>query len=174
MVQLRSKDLGDGAYLDLARALSADCRAHGVPFVVNDRVDIAAIIAADGLHLGQEDLAIADARVLVGPMSIGASSHDLAQAEAAARAGADLIAFGPVFATGTKVDAEPVVGMAGLVQAIRAVAQPLIAIGGMTVERAAAAAQAGATYVAAIGALCGADDPEGAARAMHRAAGGRR
>jgi thiamine-phosphate pyrophosphorylase len=121
------------------------------------------------LHLGQDDLPIAEARRFFrGP--IGVSTHDLAQLTRAIADGADLVGFGPVFATSTKKNPDPVVGLDGLAAACRAATVPVVAIGGIDRERARACFDAGAALVAAIGATCGADDPEAAARALHEVA----
>ena len=96
IVQLRAKRLDDMAFLEIAKRIRSACTHAGVPFVVNDRADIARLVRADGLHLGQDDFSIADARRVVGDMQIGVSTHTLEQAEAANEEGADLIAFGPL------------------------------------------------------------------------------
>jgi thiamine-phosphate diphosphorylase len=103
MIQLRDKTGNLRDLLPQARAIQARCRARGAVFIVNDRVDLALAADADGAHVGQEDLPAACARLLLGPKRLlGVSTHDPGQAEAAQRAGADYIGFGPMFATGTK------------------------------------------------------------------------
>lgn len=175
VLQLRHKGPGrDRELVGVARRLASRCRRAGAPFVINDRPDLARIVDADGLHLGQGDLTVGDARRVVGSMAVGVSTHDEAQARAAVESGADLIGFGPVFETRTKADPEPVVGLELLSAVCRAVPVPVVAIGGIDLEGAALAARAGARLVAAISALCAADDPGAAARAIHRAAGGHR
>ncbi len=172
-LQLRVKEgLGDRDLLAMAREVRSRCSRAAVPFVMNDRADLARVVDADGLHLGQEDLSVADARRVVGAMPIGVSTHDEAQADRAVEAGADLIGFGPVFETTTKNDPDPVVGLEALSRVCARVRVPVVAIGGMDVERARGAARAGARLVAAVSAVCAAADPTAAARAMHRAAGG--
>lgn len=171
-LQLRVKDGPDAAHLGLARRLGLRCRAAGVPFVMNDRADLAVLADADGLHLGQDDISVADARGIVGNREIGLSTHDSAQADAARAAGADLIAFGPVFDTTSKENPDPTVGLEALRAICRAAGPPVVAIGGISVERAPAIRAAGASYGAVIRAVCGADDPESAARALHAALGG--
>jgi thiamine-phosphate pyrophosphorylase len=153
IVQLRAKRLDDVAFLKIAKRIRSACAHAGVPFVVNDRADIARLVRADGLHLGQDDLSIEDARRVVGDMQIGVSSHTLEQAEAADKEGADLIAFGPVFATKTKENPDPVVGLGTLEAVCRSVSRPVVAIGGITPENAVETLQAGARYIAAISAL---------------------
>ena len=112
MVQLRAKKLDDESFLEIAKRIRSACSHAGVPFVVNDRADIARLVHADGLHLGQDDLSIEEARRVVSDMQIGISTHTLEQAVAAQTQGADLIAFGPVFETRTKENPDPVVGLA--------------------------------------------------------------
>lgn len=153
MLQLRAKELDDEGFLEIAKRIRSACAHAEVPFVINDRPDIARLVRADGLHLGQGDASIDDARKVVGHMPIGLSTHDLRQATEADRKGADLIAFGPVFATQTKKDPDPVVGVERLGAVCRAVSRPVVAIGGITPENAAQALDAGARYVAVISAL---------------------
>jgi thiamine-phosphate pyrophosphorylase len=153
MLQLRAKRLDDRSFVELAKRVRTACAEAAVPFVVNDRADIARLVAADGLHLGQDDLPVGDARRVIGKMQIGVSTHDLEQAIQAERDGADLIAFGPVFGTTTKENPDPVVGLDGLAEVCRAVSRPVVAIGGITPENAAETLRAGARYVAAISAL---------------------
>ncbi|MBX3269221.1 MAG: thiamine phosphate synthase [Sandaracinaceae bacterium] len=171
-LQLRAKDGADRARLALAERLRARCAAAGVPFVVDDRADLAALVGADGLHVGLDDLPIAAARRIVGGIEIGRSSHDPAQARQAERDGADLVAFGPVFETASKSAPDPVVGLDALAAVCAGARRPVVAIGGITLERAPAIRDAGAAFGAVISALCAADDPELAARALHHALGG--
>ncbi len=168
MLQLRDKRGDDAETVRLARALREVTRDK-VPFVVNDRVDIALMCDAEGVHLGQDDMSLADARKIAGSLCIGISTHDHAQALAAAEAGADLIGLGPVFATATKENPDPVVGLALLADVVKAVSIPVVAIGGVDVERSTKAYGAGAHLCAAISAVTRADSPREAARAMHRA-----
>jgi thiamine-phosphate pyrophosphorylase len=172
ILQLRWKNGHDRDCLTLARRLSERCASAGVPFVVDDRPDIAVCAGAAGLHLGQDDLPIADARRIVGTMAIGRSTHDEAQAKAAVDEGADVVAFGPIFETASKERPDPTVGLDRLAALCRECPRPVVAIGGIDLERAASVARAGARWGAAIGALGLAEDPEQAARALHRALGG--
>ena len=168
MLQLRMKQ-GSGTdreHAQLARALRARARAAAVPFVVNDRADLALLVDADGLHLGQDDLSVADARVLLGARQVGVSTHSLEQARQAVRDGADLIGFGPVFDTQTKERPDPTVGLAALTEVCRAAGLPVVAIGGLTAQRAREAYAAGATWVAAISAVTQASDVVAAARSF--------
>ncbi len=173
VLQLRAKRGTDDDWVALAHALQARCARAEVPFVVNDRIELALRTGASGLHLGQTDLPIEQARALCGPaVAIGLSTHDLQQARAAAARGADLIGFGPVFATQSKRDASPVVGVTGLREACRAVAIPVVGIGGIDETNAQAVADAGARFGAAISALCGAEEPAAAAARLHAALAG--
>lgn len=153
VVQLRAKRLDDVAFLEVAKRVGSACSHAGVPFVINDRADIARMVGADGLHLGQDDLSIEEARRVVRNMQIGVSTHSLEQAVNAEAEGADLIALGPVFETNTKENPDPVVGLQMLETVCRTVSRPVVAIGGITPENAARTLDAGARYVAAISAL---------------------
>ncbi|MBI5481333.1 MAG: thiamine phosphate synthase [Deltaproteobacteria bacterium] len=163
-LQLRHKHAPAGVLLECARAVAPLCRAAGVPFIVNDRLDVALLAGADAVHLGQEDLPLAAARRLAPGLRVGVSTHNLEQARAAAAAGADYLGFGPVFATATKEHPDPVVGLEGLRAACAAVGVPVVAIGGLTAGTAGAAIAAGAAAVAVIGAVVEAEDVEAAAR----------
>jgi thiamine-phosphate pyrophosphorylase len=153
MVQLRAKQLDDVAFLRIATRVRSACAHAKVPFVVNDRADIASLVRADGLHLGQDDLSVDDARRVVGDMPIGVSTHDLEQAVRAEAEGADLIAFGPIFETKTKQNPDPVVGLRTLEKVCQTVSRPVVAIGGITPQNAVEALHAGARYIAVISAL---------------------
>ena len=152
-VQVRAKRLEDFAFLELAKRIRSACTHAGVPFVVNDRADIARMVQADGLHLGQDDLSIADARRVVGDMQIGMSTHNPEQALCADREGADLIAFGPVYETRSKENPDPVVGLESLGEICASVSRPVVAIGGITPENAAKTLEVGPRYLAVISAL---------------------
>jgi thiamine-phosphate pyrophosphorylase len=165
-LQLRAKSGSDRRQLALARALVERCRAVQVPFWINDRLDLGLLVDADGVHLGQDDVPIADARRIYRGL-LGTSTHSLAQARAAVDEGADVIGFGPVFATRSKQNPDPVVGVRGLAEVCMAVKVPVIAIGGIDRAHARDVAIGGATYAAAIGALCLAEDPRAAAKALH-------
>ncbi len=168
VLQLRAKRLEDVDRLGLGRKMASLARAHHVPFVFDDRVDMALLCDADGVHLGQRDLPVQAARRLAPSLHVGRSTHDLNQVDEALASGADAIAFGPVFPTSSKEGADPVVGLRGLREAAERIgaSRPLIAIGGLTPSRARAAAEHGARMVAVIGALSKADDPERAVRAF--------
>jgi len=169
LLQLRLKDASSGALLESAHAIRALTRQHGARFIVNDRPDIARAATADGVHLGQDDIPVAAARRVLGPGPlIGISTHEVAQAEAAAASGADYVGVGPIYATQSKEGALLPRGIA-LVRAVRAaVAVPLVAIGGITADTARAVRDAGADSVAMIGALVRAPDVADAVRTVLR------
>ncbi len=129
-------------------------------FIVNDRCDVAKAVGADGVHLGQEDLPLVDARAILGSGKlIGVSTHSLAQALEAEKAGADYIGFGPIFQTTTKENPDPVVGVGGLREVRARVRIPIVAIGGITAQNVADVMNAGADGAAAISAILAAPDP---------------
>ena len=163
-VQLREKQLSSRDFLAQARALMAALAPHGVPLVINDRVDIALACGAQGVHLGQSDMPIADARALLPPpVFIGWSVETPHDVERARTLPVDYLGVSPVFATTTKTDAAPPWGLTGL-QAVRAVTDlPLVAIGGIHAGNAASVLQAGADSLAVVSAILAAPDPQAAA-----------
>lgn len=171
VMQLRAKRLAAGDLEALARSMLQICSARGVPFVVNDHAELASRIGAAGVHLGQSDAPIERVRERTGAqLRIGLSTHDLQQARDAHSRGADLIGFGPVFATRSKLNPDPLVGLEGLREVCRTVCVPVVAIGGIGLHNAQAVAACGPALIAAIGALCSASDPRAAASALHQAA----
>jgi thiamine-phosphate pyrophosphorylase len=162
--QLRAKELPPRELLPLARELRSITRALEALLIVNDRADIALAADADGVHLGQEDLPLAAARRLMGRKLVGLSTHDLAQAVAAEREGADYIGFGPVFATKTKETGYGERGLEMLGRVRAAVSLPIVAIGGITEENVRGVWRAGADAAAMISELANAPDPEAKAR----------
>ncbi|MBN2231561.1 MAG: thiamine phosphate synthase [Deltaproteobacteria bacterium] len=160
IVQCRRKSGNDRDFLARAEALAKLCRVRRVPFIVNDRPDIALLNGADGLHLGQDDLPIAAARRVVGDrMVIGRSTHTLEQAVVAAAEGADYIGFGPIFPTSGKENPDPVVGIDGLAAVLRAVTVPVVAIGGIDESNIGAVAATGVPAIAVIRAILARRDP---------------
>ena len=163
LLQIRAKHLAADAYLALVDEMAADAGAAGATLIVNDRVDIARA-AGLGVHLGQDDLSVAEARAVLGPDAVvGLSTHTPAQLALALTQAISYVAYGPVFATATKANPDPVVGLHGLAEASAAASAaglPLVAIGGITLATAAAVRAAGATGVAVIAdLLAGPDDP---------------
>jgi len=175
-LQLRAKSAGAREALAAARALAPLCARAGVPFYVNDRPDLALLAGATGVHVGGDDLPVADVRRFAPALGTGRSTHRPDELDAGLATGADYVAFGPVFATSTKRDASPVTGLAALAEAARRCRErgvPLVAIGGVTLDNAARVRDAGATAAAVISALA---VPDGRltshARALHLALGG--
>lgn len=167
LFQYRDK-LADGrTYLEKARALSAVCRELGVWLLLNDRVDIAALVDCDGVHLGQNDLPTADARFLLGPgKSIGRSTHNVDQARQACADGADYINIGPVFPTATKDTPVSPVGLE-MVREVTAIATvPVTTMGGISQANASDVIGAGADRVAVVTAITQAPDIAEAARRL--------
>ena len=151
LIQLREKMASPREFYEASLAAMKVARALGVRIIINDRVDIAVAVAADGVHLGQDDLPPDRARNLLGPRAlIGFSTHNLKQALEADSMAVDYIAFGPVFATSTKENPDPVVGLDLLAEIKSRVSKPLVAIGGITLERAVSVIEAGADSLAVI------------------------
>lgn len=163
MIQLREKEWPSGRVLPLAEKLRAACAAAGATFIVNDRVDLALAVVADGVHLGQDDLPARAARPLLRPgMILGISTHSVEQARAAQADGADYVAVGSMFATTSKADFQ-LVGP-DLMRKLRGeIRVPLVGIGGITPDNVSEVIQAGADGVAVISAVCAAADPKAAA-----------
>ncbi|WP_290818694.1 thiamine phosphate synthase [Halovivax sp.] len=165
VVQLRDKDRSARERYELGRELRELTAAAGVPLIVNDRVDLARAIDADGVHVGQSDLPVSVARELLGPDAIvGCSAWRVEEAEAAERAGADYLGTGAVYGTSSK-DVEPEkdgIGPEGVAAVVDAVDVPVFGIGGITRENAAPVIEAGATGVAVISEITAAEDPTAA------------
>jgi len=169
IVQLRAKGVDDRRYLELAREARDAARAAGVLFVVNDRPDIARIVGADGVHIGQEDLPPDVVRQLLPTGIVGLSTHTVPQLEVAATQPVDYVAVGPVFATRSKVDHDPVVGVDLVRRARKLVNKPLVAIGGITRANVREVSAAGADGVAVISELLLSQDFEAASRMLRAA-----
>ena len=167
IVQLREKELADDALVAVARVFRSFCDEHGALFILNDRPDLVAAALADGVHVGQGDVPVAQARAVVGADAlVGLSTHSLAEIRSAN--GADYIGVGPVWATPTK-PGRPAVGL-DLVRAAAAEATvPFFAIGGIDLGNAAAVVAAGATRLSVRRAISSAEDPEAAARRFRHA-----
>lgn len=155
LVQLREKKLPALDFYHNAKAALVVAAERGLRVIVNDRVDVALAVRAAGVHLGQDDIPPEAARNLLGDEAIiGYSTHNVAQAVAAAALPVDYLALGPIFDTGTKTNPDPVVGLEGLRAVRQAIgAMPLVAIGGITEANVAVVIEAGADSVAVIGAL---------------------
>jgi thiamine-phosphate pyrophosphorylase len=161
--QLRVKTSETGVFYELASTLAPVIHAAGGLFIVNDRCDVALAVGADGVHLGQEDLPVAEARALLGPaMLIGISTHNLVQALEAEALGADYLGFGPIFPSPTKRHPEPVVGIERLREVRVRVRLPIVAIGGINAANIRMVADAGSDAPAVLSAVLAAPDPTGA------------
>lgn len=173
MVQLRAKSLTDREIMALGGGLISLCREYGAAFLMNDRVDLALALGADGVHLGVDDLPIEEARRIVPPsFVIGFSPDtDLQTIDSAAR-GASYLGVGPVFGTASKTDAGEAIGTDVLAHRARISGLPTIGIGGVTVDNASSVIDAGACGVSVIGAILRADDPRHAAEALRNAVDG--
>ena len=169
LVQLREKTLPDGELVAVARRLAAACGRAGALFVLNDRPDLAAACEADGVHVGQDDVAPAEARRLAGAgRFVGLSTHSPAQIAAAHDAGVDYIGVGPVWETATK-PGRPAVGLELVAEAARSARLPWFAIGGIDLANVAQLREAGATRLAVVRAIRDTADPEVAARSFRSA-----
>lgn len=168
VVQLRCKDAPAGQVLEVARRLVALASGRAL-VIVNDRADLALLAGADGVHLGDEDLPVAEARALLGPdLLVGRSTRTLADGVAALAAGADHVGFGPIFATATKAIAAPPRGLGMLREVAAGLPAPVVAIGGIDLHTIGEVAAAGAAAAALIGAIF--EAPEPAAEAARLAA----
>ena len=170
-VQLREKELSPAALLEEARALAKLCHARHVPFVVDDNVEVALAAGADGVHVGQSDMAARRARALLGPDKIlGVSAHNAAEALAAQADGADYLGCGAAFVTGTKLDAHPVT--AETTRAVTAAVNiPVVAIGGIEESNILQLQGRGLAGVAVVSAIFAAQDPEAASRRLYELSG---
>ena len=165
-VQLRCKNRSDRAFLDLAKSLRKLTAAHNALFIINDRLDVALASEADGLHVGVDDMPVADARRLAPHLVIGYSPERDDQVLAAASDGASYLGVGPVFGTATKHDAGAAIGLQTISRRAALAGIPVIGIGGITHENAASVVVAGAVGVAVVSAISMQADPEVAARSL--------
>lgn len=165
LLQYRNKNASTRELFEASKRLASLLIPQGVTFFVNDRADVAALAGASGVHVGQEDLEVEEARSVIGAGKlVGVSTHNLEQFERAAATSADYIAVGPLFATSTKANPDPVVGTDFLRQVRPLTDKPIVAIGGITLDRAAEAIRAGADSVAVISDILLAPDPGKRAR----------
>lgn len=167
IIQYREKELAAREALETGLELRKLTREFGVPFIVNDRVDWALALEADGVHLGRSDMPIPIARRLLGPRAIiGATGNTETEIRARLSEGADYLGVGAIFPTATKPDHSSVIGFLGLAALCRAVRAPLIAIGGLNLENAHLATKSGATGVAVVQALWSQADIQAATAAL--------
>jgi thiamine-phosphate pyrophosphorylase len=173
MVQLRDDETAAPELIELARRLRGILAPAGVPLIVNNRLDVTLAAGAGGLHVGQADAPPAEVRARLGPEPIlGLSITDPAQLAAVDPTLVDYLGVGPIFATSTKPEAAPAMGLSGLVATRAGAALPIVAIGGVDATNAAAVIRAGADGVAVVSAICAADDPLAAAASLLRAVEG--
>lgn len=164
LIQYRAKHSSAREYFDTCKSLVARLASTKARFIVNDRPDIAAIVGAGGVHVGQDDLSADEARRICGPeLWVGVSAHNLDQVRAANSTSANYITVGPIFATSTKERPDPVVGVSFIREARNLTRKPMVAIGGITLQNAAAVYESGADCIAVARGIISAPDP--AARA---------
>jgi thiamine-phosphate pyrophosphorylase len=171
VIQLREKTMSKREKLDLGRAIRNLTTHEGVLFIVNDDIDLALILEADGVHLGQDDIPIQYARPLMKDKIIGISTHSLDQAREAIDSGADYIGIGPAFKTETKIKADPVVGVDLILEAEGLSSVPVIAIGGIGEENIDSLVSKGIKRVAIISDILCSKDIEAKARALKKKLG---
>jgi thiamine-phosphate pyrophosphorylase len=168
-VQLREKDCSTREFIRQAIEIKDFLKARGVPLIINDRVDVAQAVEADGVHLGQTDMPLEIAKkILGGSMIIGISAESLEDALEAEKGGADYLGVSPIFATPTKTDTAPPLGLEGLRSIRKAVKIPLVGIGGLNRQNSAAVIQSGGDGVAVVSAIVAAADPAKAAGELKR------
>lgn len=167
MIQLRDKKLSSNELLEIACAVAKLCQSKNIRFIVNDRVDIALLSDADGVHLGEEDLSVWEARKILGSRKIiGATAHHLERAQELEKEGADYIGFGHIFPTSSKEKNTPPQGIAELKKVCLTLKIPIIAIGGIGKTNLNEVLEAGPHGIAVISAVCGEQNPEKATRAL--------
>lgn len=162
IIQLRDKTSSKRVVLEKARALRELTKKYNVPFIINDHIDVALAVDADGIHLGQDDLPLEEARKIVGPNKIiGISTHHIDEARAAEAGGADYIGVGPIFPTKSKKDVVDPVTTAYIEQVVKEINIPFVAIGGIKKHNVDQVLKAGATRICMISEIVGADDVKG-------------
>ncbi len=168
-VQLREKNCSTREFIDEARAIKPLLKEKSIPLIINDRIDVALAVEADGVHLGQNDMAIDLARKICGPgLLIGISAESIDDALNAERDGADYIGISPVFATATKTDTALPLGLEGVRKMRELVHIPLVGIGGIDHRNAASVIGAGADGIAVVSAIVSAADPQAAAKQLRQ------
>jgi thiamine-phosphate pyrophosphorylase len=171
-VQLREKSCSTREFIEQALAIKNFLKTRQVPLIINDRLDVALAVAADGVHLGQSDMPLETARKIAAPsMVIGISAESVQDAVAAEAGGADYLGVSPIHATPTKTDTAPPLGLEGLQEIRQRVKIPLVAIGGLNKSNAAETIRKGADGVAVVSAIVSADDPGTAAMVLKQLIG---
>ena len=169
VVQLREKHCSTREFIEQALAIKNFLKSRKVPLIINDRLDVAQAVKADGVHLGQTDMPLEMAKDILGDsMLIGISAESLDDAIAAEKGGADYLGVSPIYTTPTKTDTAAPLGLAGLREIRRAVRLPLVGIGGLNQDNSAEAIRSGADGVAVVSAIVAADDPRAAASALRQ------
>jgi len=166
LIQLREKYMPLQQYIELARKVRDLTRSYGCLLIINDRIDVALAVDADGVHLGQDDFPIADARAIGKNLIIGASSHNIEEAIEAETAGASYVNIGPIFTTQTKNWTEEYLGLEGLKQVSEQVNIPFTVMGGIKRSHISDLCAAGARTIALVTAVTAEDNPEKAAREL--------
>lgn len=167
MVQLREKEIDSRRFVELGRAIHTALAQYKIPLIINDRADIAQIIGAEGLHIGQSDILYTDAREIMGSGAIiGLSVENCEQARECSKMRIDYIGASPIFDTQTKTDTAPALGLSGLAELRKIVNCPIVAIGGINRSNIKSVLAAGADSVAVVSAICSAADPLSATREL--------
>lgn len=170
IIQLRDKFLPTSELIEAASKISAYCKKHKVLFLVNDRLDIAMISNADGVHLGKEDIPVTEARKLLGKRKIiGGTAHSLKEARQREKEGADYIGYGHIYATGSKHKPDKPKGTRELTEIVKKIKTPVLAIGGIGIENIPEVNQTGVHGVAVIGSVVKSKDPQNAVRKLRKA-----
>ncbi len=167
VLQLRAPSWKKRQWLETARELKSVLQPLGIPLIINDHIDIALAVDADGVHVGQDDLPVAEVRRLIGPDKwLGLSVTNAEEMANVPWESVDYLGIGPVYPTGTKVDAAPVVGVPEFAQLVKVSRLPVVAIGGIQMGNCQSLMQAGAKGVAVVSAICGQADPAGATKVL--------
>lgn len=169
LIQIREKDASTREFFEVAKEIQEITSKYNIPLIINDRVDIALTIDADGVHLGQNDMPIALARKILGPDKIiGISAGNLKEAMEAQNNGADYVGLGPVFYTGTKKDADDPIGLHRLKDIVQNITIPSVAIGGINKENTTSILEAGVDGISVISAILGSENIEKASEELSR------
>jgi thiamine-phosphate pyrophosphorylase len=170
IIQFRDKEIDDEEFTAVARRLQQLTWKHNAFLIINDRVEIAVAMGADGVHVGQQDLAFTEVKRLAHPgMIVGVSATNYSEAAALAKAGVDYLGVGPIFPTPSKADATPPIGLVELARICRELPIPVVAIGGITESNLPAVIETGVAGAAVISAICAAPDMKAATGGLLRA-----